>query len=1696
MKLGKFEILGKIGQGAMGIVYKAHDPFIGRTVALKTITTSLAESPDLLKRFYGEAQSAGRLQHPNIVTIFELGNEGETPFIAMEFLSGESLDKLIARRPKMPLSQKLGHIVSVCRALEYAHNQNPSVIHRDIKPGNVMVTADGTVKVVDFGIARLGDGTHSQSSGMLIGTLGYMSPQQFRGGSADARSDIWATGIMLYELLCYHPPFEAETPGALMTSIMTDPHRPITEAAPGTPAGIGAIIDRMLCKELDGRYQTMEEVLMDLEPVWHQVQQAEVSSLVADSRQLFEARDFAKAEDIVRKALQLDTNNLQAKSLLEKINAELRRSKIIHQVKARVENGKNLLSAGQVEEAKAEVEAALRLDSTFQPALELFDQVKAAVERVRLIANALRTSKQRLAEGAITEAELQLDKVLDMDPGNSAAQALLQQIRDEKSRRDRQARLADTLRRARAFWTNLKYEECIHVLLDAEKEFPGESEIARLLATAREDQAEQQRQSLLSEARRLLSEQRFEETLQALDRFLERFSSDPTARNLRTLALQGQEEEKRKQRLNESLKSLRALIEKGKYQEVIDSGQTMLQEFPDEFELVELIQFARSEQIQNEQKRRLGEWINQIQQSVRDERFPVAIQAAQKALKEFPQNVELMILFERAKKGQADKERENLLRQRLQEVEKRIERQELTEAIDLARNTLVTVGPHPGLAKLLHRAEMEFEQRNKKQREQDGALEKVRELLKAGQLGEATLVVENALETRLFAKSDPRFAPLLNEIDAKKQQRQMEEALKELRDLLEEGKHAEVIEKGKVLLQELPEDLELQELVDFAQAEIAREHQRQKEKEREQGIRSLLDAGHFAEAEAAAVEAVNAFPIQVSFQRLLQEARSKKKEQEERERLRQEIERKKEQQRRKVEQERQVSAIRAVIEQGNLAEATQLLSQAIASKILESDALAKQLESEIEEEKRKEQEKKQQAQALEQKRREAREALTRGDFSSALRIAQESQTRYGSDAELGELARRSEAAVEKEKIEKANRDELFQRVTGHIAAGNISAAEMLLNNSLNNGSLKKSDPEVVRLSEQLRKLAEEWKKKRNELEQVKAVLREFIRKKQLSEVISVGQTYLDSHGFQEEIAELIKQAEVAKASQEAVQKRRQAEIQTVQGLLSQQNAKEAKQVCEQAIRQGILQPQDPDVKVLLKQVDADLKRQEKAKAIERQATVADVQQLEPAKKRTSRLPFAIGAAAVLLLAGSYGVYRLTQHPPRQQHVEDAEAATWFKEVQDILAANPHQFNKATALLNQIVASPEAAAELKDKAAELLQTIKPQIDKENDLLAKANLALQGRNCKDAILFFNQVADIQGDRLEEAKRGRETANNPSNCETDPSVILQRYLQDADQAFKKNDWPRAISLYEWIQKNPSATKSDLTLARNRIDSSNKSLANEAAAKKKKEEAERRVKEESDLWDQATAAEVQAGADPVKLDAAKKLFKQVCDYNLQHRPLADAKVAEIDLKLATIKKGNDCSQKFQALSNDFNTYKDKQDADKLSGVKGQLDQFAAAGCPQSGEARRMAEQIPVLVSVWRKTPPKTEEGTKTDGASKTSSPGLSEQDQAAIKNLIEVQLTDAFHQHDAKRIQELWPYANKTDLDKFKQMFDVAKEFSRNCKVLKWDVRATDEVEVSGSYSGEFVSSQGQRQPRNGTFDIRVVRQNGGWVIKNISW
>ena len=206
-KIGKYDVLDILGRGGMGVIYKAVDPAIGRQVAIKMITGAYSEDPDLLKRFYREAQSTGTLQHPNIVTVYELGDLDGTPYLVMEFLDGEGLDKVIAEKRPMPLVEDcMG--VQICHGLSYAHQK--TVVHRDIKPANIIILRSGGIKIVDFGIARIGNDQLTKP-GQVVGSIHYMSPEQVNAVPVDSRTDIFSTGVLLYELISYALPFHGPT---------------------------------------------------------------------------------------------------------------------------------------------------------------------------------------------------------------------------------------------------------------------------------------------------------------------------------------------------------------------------------------------------------------------------------------------------------------------------------------------------------------------------------------------------------------------------------------------------------------------------------------------------------------------------------------------------------------------------------------------------------------------------------------------------------------------------------------------------------------------------------------------------------------------------------------------------------------------------------------------------------------------------------------------------------------------------------------------------------------------------------------------------------------------------------------------------------------------------------------------------------------------------------------------------------------------------------------------------------------------------------------------------------------------------------------------------------------------------------------------------------------------------------------------
>lgn len=264
--LGRYQVEKELGKGAMGVVYLGRDPKINRVVAIKTMALSQEFEEDELKdvkeRFFREAETAGRLNHPNIVTIFDAGEEHDLAYIAMEFLKGKDLVPYTKSGNLMPLAKVMDITARVADALSYAH-QN-SVVHRDIKPANIMYEPESdAVKVTDFGIARITDSSKTKT-GMVLGTPSYMSPEQLAGKKIDGRSDLFSLGVMLYQMACGKLPFEGDSMAQLMFKIANEPHPPIREVNPQVPECLATIVDKAMAKDNTQRYQTGAEMATDL----------------------------------------------------------------------------------------------------------------------------------------------------------------------------------------------------------------------------------------------------------------------------------------------------------------------------------------------------------------------------------------------------------------------------------------------------------------------------------------------------------------------------------------------------------------------------------------------------------------------------------------------------------------------------------------------------------------------------------------------------------------------------------------------------------------------------------------------------------------------------------------------------------------------------------------------------------------------------------------------------------------------------------------------------------------------------------------------------------------------------------------------------------------------------------------------------------------------------------------------------------------------------------------------------------------------------------------------------------------------------------------------------------------------------------------------------------------------------------------
>ncbi len=581
-KLGKYEVLEVVGRGGMGVVYKAVDPEIGRLVGIKMMTSAVINDPVLLKRFYREAQSAGKLRHPNIVTIYDLGVQEATPYLVMEFLEGESLDVALRSGRTLTLEEKLNIVIQVCSALAYAHEQ--SVIHRDIKPGNVMLLKDGTVKLVDFGIARIG-AEYVTRTGQLMGSIQYMSPEQIHGAHVDLRTDIFSTGVLLYQMLTNIVPFEGKDAGDTLLKIVHGSPAPLGKLLQEYPPELDSIVHRVLAKNPDERYQTASELAFDLSHVEAQLKGKRISGYLAGVERSIADGQWDKSREQLLQLLKIDLQNARAKELLREVQQQI-------QKQYRVERLPDLQPPAEPATAKNAPDAGLgsaNVSSGPSQRRESRDAKQERKQRADRVAELLTRAKSSFDTEDLEDALAAAEQALTVDAESTDAKELHAVIANELAERAKLKQVHTYLEEARKQISSRHFTAALDVLRQAEGIDPVAPGVNELVALASAGQQQERRRKELeqvsSEIEEVLNRNDYDEACARAAEALERFPNDRGLVKLKALADKERENSKKRTYVESQVALARRLLKEKKSAEALVPLQEALAKYPDEFVL-------------------------------------------------------------------------------------------------------------------------------------------------------------------------------------------------------------------------------------------------------------------------------------------------------------------------------------------------------------------------------------------------------------------------------------------------------------------------------------------------------------------------------------------------------------------------------------------------------------------------------------------------------------------------------------------------------------------------------------------------------------------------------------------------------------------------------------------------------------------------------------------------------------------------------------------------------------------------------------------------------------------------------------------------------------------------------------------------------------------------------------------------------
>jgi serine/threonine-protein kinase len=699
-QIGKYEIQAQLGEGGFGRVYRAFDPTVPRVVAIKVL--SAPGDRGMLVRFRNEAAAAGNLNHKNIVTIYESSEYDSQPFIAMQFVEGEDLQRVIESRRPLTLLEKVSILWEVADGLAYAHHH--SVIHRDIKPANIMLQTDGGVKIMDFGIARVAreNATRLTHKGDMLGTLRYMAPESFSSsGQADALGDIFAYGDVCYELISGRHPFDAPNDNmmAFIARVSMKDAPPLRAAAPECPEALEEIVRRALQRDRDARYQSLDDLMAELKPLLFDLQRDRAAQLADETRRMLEAGEIdpETAQSNLRRIVELDPTNREAQRLrpaIQQINVRPR-------VESIVESAKKEFSQGNFPAALKLYESALRLDRQNSEIRGLLEEARRKHEESKLAARLITEAQQQLQRHELSNAYRNVSEVLRMWPGDREATELLSTIQAEMERRENQKKFSEGMNQAGRHLLLQEFDRALEILAQLESNPERTAQLQELMENARSQKAEQERYARLRDettaVREILRESRFEEGVWRLEALAREFPDAREVADLLTYAREGLRLQQTAWAVKEACDRARAMMADRRFDEALDLLDEAFRTYPGESELGELREKALSGRRAMEGERAREAAVRHCLMLFEAGRLAEASRLVDGWLRDHPQDPELLRWQERIRLQWDQQERAEAVRRIVAESRRKLEEGQAESAVLMLQRACAQ---YPGEAEL------------------------------------------------------------------------------------------------------------------------------------------------------------------------------------------------------------------------------------------------------------------------------------------------------------------------------------------------------------------------------------------------------------------------------------------------------------------------------------------------------------------------------------------------------------------------------------------------------------------------------------------------------------------------------------------------------------------------------------------------------------------------------------------------------------------------------------------------------------------------------------------------------------------------------------------------------------------------------------------------------------------------------------